>query len=133
MERVVKLAELQQRTKAVESHFYDAMEENRNRSERLSHLLDLMEKRFVRNESEIKRLEGERTRATQENEQLRAMLHTILATIEGDGVNGIGSTMRQMEERIDRLTEMASRVAGGRGDRPPHIALVLSPQKLGNS
>ena len=111
MELVVQFGELQQRTNEVEAHLHDAMEKNRARNERLSNQLDMIEESFVRNESEIRRLREEQIRDREENEQLRAMLRTLLATIEGAGVDDSGNALHEMEERVNSLIEMESRVA----------------------
>lgn len=107
MGREVRLEELQQRAKSFEAHFLGAIEDYRERSERLSSLLDAVEERIVRKESEIKRLSEERARAREDAEQFRAMLGTLLAATEDDCTNGIGSVLPELEHRIQNLVETA--------------------------
>ncbi len=106
------LAELRQRVEAVGARFRGTAEEDRKHNERLSSLLSLVEEGFARSQHEIQRLSEELARANEENQQIHAMLQTLLAKGEDTGARGTGTAMRKLEDRINRLVGTTSPIIG---------------------
>ncbi len=80
---MTELAELQQRVKSVGARFRGTDEEDRKRNERWSSLLSLVEEGFARSQHEIKRLNEELARSTEEKEQVQ--VHGLGLTVWRDG------------------------------------------------
>jgi hypothetical protein len=113
---VKELAELRQRVRAAEARLGKAAEEDRMRNERLSSLLGVVEEGFACSQHRIESLSEELARANQEMQQLQAMLQALLAAAEDDGAHGIGAARRELEARINRLSEAALSISGTRGE-----------------
>ena len=94
MGRMVNLSELQQRAKAVETQFLDTIKDTRNRSDRLSGLLNMIEERFVSQQAKIEDLK-------EANAQL-----------EDKEVDRIGWALPALESRLEELVAMDSNAAG---------------------
>jgi hypothetical protein len=115
------LAELRQRVKLVGARFRGTAEEDRNRSERLSSLLSLIEEGFARSQHEIKRLHDDLARASEERQQLQAMLQGLLAEGEDTGARVTGTAMRDLEDQVNRLVETVSSIGGTGSRRAPEM------------
>ncbi len=107
--------------RAAEARLGEAAEEDRKRNERLSGLLGVVEEGFACSQHRIESLSEELARANQEKQQLQAMLQTLLAAVEDHGAHGIGAVRRELEARIDRLSEAALSTRGTRGESAPEM------------
>ena len=127
MTEAAQISELQQRVNAIEVRFSGSVEESRERSERLSSLLEAMEEGFARSRRDFERLNDELVRVSEENQQLRGMLQTLLAVTDDSTVRGIGAAMRELETRINRLVDTASSISGTLGQSPSDMVRDSSP------
>ncbi len=105
------ISELQQRVRDAGQRVGQLAEQDRQYGARLSSLLTQVEEGLAQGRQEIDELKGELTRIQAENEQLKAMLQTLLAALENGGGQRLGTAMHELEGRIDRLTETASAIS----------------------
>ena len=97
------IEDLQQRVAEAEKRFGLIEVQQHNYSERLIALVSTVEDRLGQSLAEIGRLESEISRQREENEQLRAMLFSLLSAIESGESGGrdpLSEIMQTMEAKV---------------------------------
>lgn len=97
------LSDLQHRVESAGARFGEIAEDSRKRGERLADLLDEVESSFVRDRLEIDRLKQALAKATEENEQILALLQSLLIMVEQAEGPGEKALLCDIEARVDRL------------------------------
>jgi len=120
------IEELRERVLQAEQRFGVIDEQHAKYSGRLITLMNAIEGRFREQQSEIEQqseeivrqgkevaeLSGRLTRAAGENEQLRAMLHSLLKAIEGGQSDTLADTMLSLDRTVSTLMQGSAQEAG---------------------
>jgi len=144
------IEDLRQRVQDAEQRFGLAREEQAKYSTRLIGLIDEVEGRLRSQQAEIERerallashdeaMAKERAQASRherENEQLRAMLHTLLQAIESGGRSNLAEIMHTLEQKVTALiagtetpAEAAAEPSGGPVDESAaELEMIVEPE-----
>lgn len=104
---MTEINDLRQRVEAAEERFGLMDEQQRHYSARLIGLIETIEAQLAAARSEVERQIAENQRLSQENEELRGMLHSVLRSIEQKTFT---ETLQNLESRVSALV--------GQGDVP---------------
>ncbi|MGF1628974.1 MAG: hypothetical protein ACFCUT_05855 [Kiloniellaceae bacterium] len=97
---MTEINDLRERVEAAEQRFGLMDEQQRHYSERLIGLIETIETQLVTARGEIEKQIAENSRLTQENEELRSMLHSVLRSIEEKTFT---RTLQNLEARVSAL------------------------------
>ncbi|MEO3428055.1 hypothetical protein AAFN88_04310 [Pelagibius sp. CAU 1746] len=107
---MTEINDLRERVEAAEQRFGLMDEQQRHYSERVIGLIETIEAQLAAARSEIESQIAENQRLSQENEELRGMLHSVLQSIEQKTFT---ETLQNLESRVCALVEGAgARTAG---------------------
>ena len=108
MQEPIELTDIKQRVAMAESSLKEAKHYGNSQGQRLSQLLQTIEVKFVRFQSEIEGLRTDQTRATEENRRLRHVLAFILSEAKEAASDGRGVPADELVNWIDVVSETAS-------------------------
>lgn len=108
MSDVLDMADMQQRVAATEAILSAAAQQGQERNARLLTFLESIEKSLVQKQMQISHLEEEQSRAVEENQSLRSLLHDLLTQAESTLERGPGLAPEALERTIDRLDSITS-------------------------
>lgn len=103
------MADMQQRVAATEAILSAAAQQGQERNARLLTFLESVEKSLVQKQMQISHLEEKQSRAVEENQSLRSLLHDLLTLAESTLERGPGLAPDALERMIDRLDAITSR------------------------
>lgn len=119
-----ELSDLQRRVEAVGLRFSEAVEDSRERSERLAKLLGELESRVMQGQQEISRRRQALVEASQKKAQILALLQDLLNMAEQAMPPSERMAFYDLEARVERLCDQALSMNGTAGppEETPHEA-----------
>ncbi|MFZ5790733.1 MAG: hypothetical protein ACOY3L_08555 [Pseudomonadota bacterium] len=97
------IEQLQRRVEAAERRFGMMGEQQGKYSARLIQLMDRIEQRAAERERELDRHIGEMQRLKRDHEQVKTMLHALLAAIEAGGGDALMAALHEMDRKASAL------------------------------
>lgn len=97
------IEQLQRRVEAAERRFGVLGEQQGKYSARLIQLMDRIEQRAAERERELDACIGELLRLKQDHEQVKTMLHALLAAIEAGGGDALMTALHEMDRKASAL------------------------------
>lgn len=126
MADVIDMADIQQRVSATEAILSATAQQGQEHNARLFGFLESVERSLVEKQMQISRLEKQQSRAIEENQSLRNLLHDMLTLAETALERGPGLAPDELERLVDRLDAITSmarqdaeRDAGGDAVKEP--------------
>ena len=119
---MTEINDLRERVEAAEQRFGLMDEQQRHYSERLIGLIETIEAQLAAARGEIEKQIAENSRLTQENEELRSMLHSVLRSIEEKTFT---RTLQNLEARVSALVTTAGAAAEAAA---PQAAPEIGPE-----